>query len=978
LKKEQDRDHEDPLTRRRSRRVTTTAIDRLFASGGRVSAQVAASGHVAPNLFLVPSTTSSMYGRTTELGRLESLMQSTIRHRCGVVAVIESGGGTGKTRLLVEIMSSAAEKGFTVLDGLRAPALVTPRPDHRDVDRVNWLIGQVEAQLEDYVRRGGPVLVALDDAQWTEPALLKALGVLAARLKDTSILWLFTLRSDYVDSPSGLAIRNIVHTHRGTFLGPLPPLSGGAVEGVVGDLLGATPDNDVVAICESVGGAPRAIVELVREMCDEHLIVVSDGVARLTCGPLTTGVVAAVEADPEAQMPPPLLRSIQARLSELSPRARDVLQVAAVLGNSFAPDDLGEMLDQRPTQLLAPLQEALHAGLLRTHGDVFTSYREPVWRAMRGTLPAPLRAMLHRQAAAMLRGRPGVAVEDIAAHLVHCAEVDDEAAIATIRQAAELLLPSSPRAAAAFAIQGMRIAARDRLDHLALAITATAALVRLGELAQAIELAQSLLANLCPDDDHRGESESICALRTWLVTALMLRGDNATTPPRGMVEWEDSLDSSDSLTLPSELLLNTALHNHRAAVVSLADRVLSNARDHTDDVRAAALNVRAIASWRNARIDDALGFVEEAVQFRGGITRVWQYDPLWTKAWMLTRIRRLDDALVAAETARRTVDAECTEVMLPIPLALRATILLAKGDVVAAEADAVAGLAASVKAEMPLYEPQLHAVRVMVALRRGDLAMATEGLRKVQESAPADRTHPWHVLQRMLTALIASARQDAPAALAELAQARTDEVMRTQLLLEDPAVASWAVRTALSANDPTFAAMFVSSAERIATTNQSHDTLVAAARHSRALLDRDLSAFADLEGMYGDPWIIASLIEDQGSLQTDRDQAVAELGRAMTAYDRLGAEWDSARVRRKLRQLGVRHRHWNHEARPDAGWDSLTGTEEKVARLVAGGLTNRQVASELFVSPHTVGFHLRQIYRKLSIQSRVDLARVAP
>jgi len=48
-----------------------------------------------------------------------------------------------------------------------------------------------------------------------------------------------------------------------------------------------------------------------------------------------------------------------------------------------------------------------------------------------------------------------------------------------------------------------------------------------------------------------------------------------------------------------------------------------------------------------------------------------------------------------------------------------------------------------------------------------------------------------------------------------------------------------------------------------------------------------------------------------------------------------------------------------------------------VARLVASGLTNRQVASELFVSPHTVGFHLRQIYRKLSIQSRVDLARMA-
>jgi DNA-binding CsgD family transcriptional regulator len=83
-------------------------------------------------------------------------------------------------------------------------------------------------------------------------------------------------------------------------------------------------------------------------------------------------------------------------------------------------------------------------------------------------------------------------------------------------------------------------------------------------------------------------------------------------------------------------------------------------------------------------------------------------------------------------------------------------------------------------------------------------------------------------------------------------------------------------------------------------------------------------------------------------------------------------------VRSRLRQLGIRRRHWHHVPRPATGWGSLTGTEEKVARLVAHGLTNRQVAGELFVSPHTVGFHLRQIYRKLAIQSRVDLARIAP
>ena len=66
-------------------------------------------------------------------------------------------------------------------------------------------------------------------------------------------------------------------------------------------------------------------------------------------------------------------------------------------------------------------------------------------------------------------------------------------------------------------------------------------------------------------------------------------------------------------------------------------------------------------------------------------------------------------------------------------------------------------------------------------------------------------------------------------------------------------------------------------------------------------------------------------------------------------------------------------------SRPDRatfGWLSLTESEGGVADLVADGLTNREVANRLFVSPHTVDAHLRHIYRKLGIRSRVELTRV--
>jgi DNA-binding CsgD family transcriptional regulator len=59
------------------------------------------------------------------------------------------------------------------------------------------------------------------------------------------------------------------------------------------------------------------------------------------------------------------------------------------------------------------------------------------------------------------------------------------------------------------------------------------------------------------------------------------------------------------------------------------------------------------------------------------------------------------------------------------------------------------------------------------------------------------------------------------------------------------------------------------------------------------------------------------------------------------------------------------------------GWDSLTETELSVTELVAEGLTNRQIAKRLWRSRHTIDTHLRHIFHKLGINSRVELVRIA-
>ena len=62
--------------------------------------------------------------------------------------------------------------------------------------------------------------------------------------------------------------------------------------------------------------------------------------------------------------------------------------------------------------------------------------------------------------------------------------------------------------------------------------------------------------------------------------------------------------------------------------------------------------------------------------------------------------------------------------------------------------------------------------------------------------------------------------------------------------------------------------------------------------------------------------------------------------------------------------------------RPKTGWASLTGSELRVARLVAEGLTNREIGARLFLSRHTVDSHVRHAFAKLQLSSRVELTRV--
>jgi DNA-binding CsgD family transcriptional regulator len=106
---------------------------------------------------------------------------------------------------------------------------------------------------------------------------------------------------------------------------------------------------------------------------------------------------------------------------------------------------------------------------------------------------------------------------------------------------------------------------------------------------------------------------------------------------------------------------------------------------------------------------------------------------------------------------------------------------------------------------------------------------------------------------------------------------------------------------------------------------------------------------------------------------------VTLLDQALTLYREVGAVRDESRVQRRLREAGVRprSRRSTTAVRAALGWDSLTPAELRVVRLVAQGLTNRQVAERLFLSTYTVGTHLKHAFDKLGVTSRVELTRLA-
>jgi hypothetical protein len=211
-------------------------------------------------------------------------------------------------------------------------------------------------------------------------------------------------------------------------------------------------------------------------------------------------------------------------------------------------------------------------------------------------------------------------------------------------------------------------------------------------------------------------------------------------------------------------------------------------------------------------------------------------------------------------------------------------------------------------------------------------------------------------------AQIGEARDGPAAVIGHIRQICADLPARPGLLLGDPVTAAWLARTALAAGENELAAIVARTAGTLACAHPGYPALTAAAAHSLGLAAQDPVRLAEAADQHPDPWAKASAAEDLGARQPDQDHdqdhdqdqdqdhdhdhdhdlAIHHLTEAIGGYQLTGATADAARVRRRLRKLGVRRRHWTQSSHgPVTGWESLTGTERAVSELVAQGLNNR-------------------------------------
>ncbi|HEX5622690.1 MAG TPA: AAA family ATPase [Solirubrobacteraceae bacterium] len=978
---------------------------------------------------------ASLVGRVSERAAIAAALDALRAGAAGQVVVVSGEPGIGKSRLLAEladaaddcvvlgaaasefeqdlpyaIWTEAIDPWLAGLDDRRRSRLGVPEAVPVDLaDR--HALHRALRELLDGLAGPRPLVLAFDDLHWADGASVDAIAALVRRPPAEQVLLALAAREGQLPAAVATALAGADRDGRLTALA-LTPLSQDEAAALVG--------RDVSAIYALSGGNPFYLEALARVNETPAASPApprpasSDARTPEPSPPVSGGRSAAASAGSGAlpaaapAVPPAVSRALAAELAALDDGARLVLDAAAVVGDPFDPALAAETAGLDEAVALRSVDELLARTIVRPAGPRRFAFRHPVMRqAVYESTPGGWRLAAHARAAEALERR-GAGLVARAHHVELAAAPGDEDAIALLGDAARTLQGPAPASAARFLTAALGLLPDDQRERRAALQVAlaeaqsaggdpegarTTLLAALGE-AQNAEAKHALTVRIANAEFWLGRDED--ALRRLQVALANLPAEPSPDRVRlhhsvglnlvqacdfegGSAHASDAL--SDALVLGDRVLEAASL---ALAAIAAAGAVEPGAIEACD---------RARTAFR--RLDDA----EVARRLVG----------LWMLGWADGWLGRFDVALDDLQRAHEMASASGRALVLTLAALgavrpMRELGRLAEAVAVAEEAVDRARLSGP-RAQLAGALCELSAAR----LASGDVSAA---LQAADDAAAIDVPPSLHTAGQVAwclgAALAAAGNPDRAVPLLQTAHAEAVPVMRPLIAadLVEAAIAAGDLATARAAaelaggkpagretaGDAT-ATSEVAGGETAGGTTAGGGVAGTAARgataagatpwaaHARAalLLAEGRSGEAAAAAVHAEaPPLIAArlrLLEGRAlAASGDRATALDVLGEAEAALARLGARRAQDEAVRELRKLG----HRVARARPATDGEplgSLTDREREIATLVAAGRTNREVAEQLFLSPKTIEAHLRNVYAKLGVRSRVELAR---
>jgi DNA-binding CsgD family transcriptional regulator len=939
-------------------------------------------------------TDLALVGRSAEVERLIDMVRQLASGHGGVVS-IQGEPGIGKSVLLSTAVAAARRQGIRVCSAA-AERLESRLPfaaigaslgvsassrDRRLTAIARMLRGEVGdgevfrsrqdveiavteslvALVDDWCA-AEPVVVALDDLQWADPASVVVTHLLGRAAAQMPLLLLGTCRTTQLDDEVEALLKSLA-SRPGAVALELAPLDEADTVELAECLLNGRAGPRLRELVAGAAGNPLYIGELVRAL---------ERAGEMRAVGDVVDIPAPRPGGAASPLPVSLATAIRGRLEFLSRPTRDALQVAALLGAVFTVFDAAAVSRIAVPTLATLMTEAAAAGVLQDAGGMFAFRHDLIRQALLDEMPTGVRAALHHQAAGALLAA-GASVERIGGHLL-AGGTFDGVTRAWLLDAVEELRVRAPGLtvdllAAVLAGAGPDGELRDRLHaHLA------TALLWSGRFEEAEDAARAALATL-HDPALRPE------LRDALLLASYRRGrlDMAIEDARSALA-AGGLDAAEERQLHSFLALGYTAFGQLEEGEALAQEVLAGALRDRDDRMAAEMSM-TIAANHYLRGDhaDVIRLTDQglAIAARGSFDPFLRLNLKIIQAGALNELDRHQDAQTvldsAAGIAERTGgSARAWYHAMLAGLGFRT----GRWDDALTEVEAGFGTSEYSDEVWRLAEDG-HGLAALIAVRRGDLDAARSRLSRVGDAwRGGPRMYEyWLGWAEAMLAEAAGRPDDALDRLFGLWKAGTDTLRHEALQFLCPDIARLAAVLGDRARLDDLATDLADQAAVNPLPSVRGAALMAAGLlgQDRGRLEGAEEAFAEAgwqlhRGLARECLAILSAGAGRPA------EARAMLDRALEIYGGLEAAWDAARATAALRGYGITRGVRGVRHRPRTGWPALTETELRVAGFVAEGQSNPTIAARMYLSRRTVQSHVSSILAKLGLSSRVEIA----